>query len=183
MPLHRDITQEHDVKRHAVRIAAYKKYLRDIAEYLPDETREFVLSDWYYDYADIHRCPHDAWLECVEIKENSSGERQQIREITVRLRLLSASHAGHIEFQYCGVNSYRLDSYLPRVGEKAKHGDWLADEISIASDGQIAHDILFSSGITWQIQCQSIRYEYQPIEGKDQSLLVPTRSKKSTVSK
>ena len=167
MPLYKDITGESDLCRNRARVAAYKKYLQSVAEYLPDETKAFALSDWYY--SDLHRSPHDAWVDSLEIGEDSSGERQQNRALWIQMRLLSASHAGHIHFHYKGVTGYRLDGEWPSSREGAKHGDWLADEISLASEGQLVHEISFSSGITWRIQSNSIRYEYLPIAGKDQS--------------
>jgi hypothetical protein len=49
-----------------------------------------------------------------------------------------------------------------------KQGDWLSDEITLASDGKIQHDILFSSGTSWIIRWGSVTYNYVPIPGKKQ---------------
>jgi hypothetical protein len=70
MPLYKDIQGDSDFHGNGARVAAYKSYLRAVAEYLPDETKAFVLSDWYY--SDWHRCPHDAWVEGLEIGEDAS---------------------------------------------------------------------------------------------------------------
>jgi hypothetical protein len=67
MPFYSDIMQDGDPER----AAAYKNYLVTVSAHLPDETREFLLSDWYY--SDVHRCPHDAWVESLEIFEDASG--------------------------------------------------------------------------------------------------------------
>jgi hypothetical protein len=165
MPLYSDIMSDSDPGRNSARVAAYKQYLQSISDLLPAETRDFVISDWYY--SDFHRCPHDAWVENLEILENSSGDRSQHRDIAIRLRLLSASHAGHIHFRYQKVQAYDLNATLLRRSGNAKHEDWLADEISLASGG-LQHEIRFSSGIVWKIVCGSVSYEYTPIEGKDQ---------------
>jgi hypothetical protein len=167
MPLYKDIKQESDLRRNRVRTEAYRRYLQAVAEYLPEETRAFALSDWYY--SDFHRCPHDAWVESVEIGETSSGERQQIREPWIHIRLLSASHAGHIHFHYEKVIGYRLEGEQ-LLARATAHGDWLADELTLGSDGLLVHEILFLSGTAWSIECSGIRYEYVPISGKDQTI-------------
>lgn len=103
MPLYSDINEDGDIKRLRARSEAYRSYLRSVAEYLPEATKSFVLNDWYYGYTDFDRCPHDAWVESLEIVEHASGERHQIREIHIKLRLLASSHRGHIYFTYENV--------------------------------------------------------------------------------
>jgi hypothetical protein len=46
MPLYSDIMQDGDPERATSRAAAYKNYLATVSAHLPDETREFLLSDW-----------------------------------------------------------------------------------------------------------------------------------------
>jgi hypothetical protein len=135
--------------------------MRSVAEYLPEVTRDFVLSEWYY--SDWDKCPHDAWVEAVEVFEKYSGERMEIREVGVRTRLLSASHRGHIHFEYLRVSSYELDGALASRGAKAPmHEDWLSDEVTLAGRGELEHEILFSSGTVWRIRCATISYRYSP---------------------
>jgi hypothetical protein len=178
MPLYVDIMSDEDPQRSATRVAAYRGYLESIAEFLPEKTREFALSSWYYE--DFHRCPHDAWLEKVEVFENSTGDRSQVRDIGVRVKLLSASHAGYIQFQYQKVWAYDLNKRKieHKPGIAPQHGDWLADEITLTSNGQVLHEIRFSSGIVWRIECGSVGYEYLPIEGKSQETPQRTRRTK-----
>ncbi|HLZ00378.1 MAG TPA: hypothetical protein VKT33_15065, partial [Candidatus Angelobacter sp.] len=109
MPLYADITSEDNPQRQKARAEAYAAYLRTIAEFLPAETREFALSDWYYDHSNWDRCPHDAWVESIELFENFSGERKEQRSIGIKIRLLAASHAGHILFTYNKVFGYALN--------------------------------------------------------------------------
>lgn len=92
MPLYSDNNQDGDIKRLSARSEAYRSYLRSIAEYFPQATKSFVLSDWYY--ADFDKCPHDAWVDSLEIVERASGERKQIREIHIKIKLFAASHRG-----------------------------------------------------------------------------------------
>lgn len=108
MTMYSDIQQDGDPKRIAARFEAYRTYLKAVSPYLPAETADFVLSNWYY--SDWEKCPHDAWLESLEITELYSGQRKENREIHIRIRLLAASHRGHIHFDYADVSSYVLDA-------------------------------------------------------------------------
>jgi hypothetical protein len=58
---------------------------------------------------DDHRCPHDAWLETLDLSELSSGERGRERNLSVSVRLLGAYHHGFIELRYPRVFSYTLN--------------------------------------------------------------------------
>ena len=161
MPLYSDINQDGDIKRGRARSEAYRSYLRSIAEYLPEATKGFVLSDWYY--ADFDKCPHDAWVDSLEIVERASGERKQIREIHIKLKLLAASHRGHNCYTYENVSQYDLNARWLYCRTGPKHEDWLNDEITLAGTGEVEHEIVFRAGTQWNIRCKSISYEYRPI--------------------
>ena len=169
MPLYADITGDDDVKRGKTRAQAYHAYLEAISSFLPEPTREFALSEWYY--RDPNKCPHDAWLESVEIFENFSGERHETRNVGIKSRFLSAHHTGHIHFTYEHVFSYDLGC-LPQLRRSdgrfvlPKHEDWLADEISLSSSGNVVHEVHFSSGCVWKIEARRVSYLYVPIPGK-----------------
>jgi len=173
MPLHADIMSDGNVDRNKKRAAAYATYLREISEYLPAETRKFALSEWYF--RDPDKCPHDAWVESFEIFETFSGERKERRDIGIRIRLLAASHRGHIHFTYKNVFGYGLN-FSPTVrvwnGKLVlpKHEDWLADEISLNSHGHVVHEIHFSSGCIWKIETESVSYSFGPINEDQHSI-------------
>jgi hypothetical protein len=161
VPLYADITSEDNPRRLKSRAEAYAAYLKTIAEFLPAETREFALSDWYYDHSNWDRCPHDAWVESVELLENFSGERKEQRNVGIKIRLLAASQADHILFTYDNVFGYALN-FLPNIQQwdgnpvLPKHADWMADEISLNSLGHVVHEIHFSSGCVWKIEAERI---------------------------
>jgi hypothetical protein len=166
MPLYADIVSDGNLDRYKKRAAAYATYLNEISEFLPAETRQFALSEWYY--RDPDKCPHDAWVESFEIFENFAGERKEHRNIGIRIRLLAASHRGHIHFAYENVFGYGLNfSPTVRVWDEKlvlpKHGDWMADEISLNSHGHVVHEIHFSSGCIWRIEAESVSYSFGPI--------------------
>ena len=169
MPLYPDIVSDHNLERHKKRTEAYKNYLKAISAFLPAETRDFVLSDWYY--SDEDKCPHDAWVESFEVFENFSGERKEQRDVGIRIRLFSSWHRGHIHFTYDNVFAYGLN-FSPDIrvwdGKPVppKHEDWMADEISLSSKGNVVHEIHFSSGCIWRIEAQRVAYSFTPISEK-----------------
>ena len=114
----------------------------------------FATEPWYSDPSD-HRCPHDSWLETVEVIEPAEGQRKEIRKKAIRLRLFGAYHDGHIVFQYSDVKRYSLNSSSTDRG----HGDWLEDRFSISESGDLVHHIKWERG-DWFIESSSVTYEW-----------------------
>jgi hypothetical protein len=138
----------------------YRAYLESVREKLPTSTYEFAAAFWHYDHHD-HRCPHDAWIESVLIQEPSSGTRHQVRETAITVKLLGAYHDGYLELIYPGVRSYSLSgepSRKPKIG----HGDWLIDEVRLSDNSLVLHEILFSTGSRWLIECRDIEVRWTP---------------------
>jgi hypothetical protein len=77
----------------------YADYLRSKSDIFPPSAFSLATSDWYFDPCD-HRCPHDAWLESVNLRELSSTERNATRYLSLTVRLLAAYHDGFIELHY-----------------------------------------------------------------------------------
>jgi hypothetical protein len=122
---------------------------------------EFSKEAWYSDPGD-HRCPHDAWLESVEVREPAKGDRSQHRRTAITLKLLGAYQDGWIILTYSGVRSHTLTLYQCDQGV----GDWLRDEFSPSSAGLICHRITWCSGAAgtsqWLIEAEDVKYEWQP---------------------
>lgn len=114
----------------------------------------FATEPWYSDPND-HRCPHDAWLETLEVSEPAEGQRKEIRKKSIRIRLLGAYHDGYIVFQYSDVKKYSLNSYSADIG----HGDWLEDRFSISKSGDLVHHIKWERG-DWLIESSLVTYEW-----------------------
>ncbi len=126
------------------------------------ELPTFALAEWYRDPRD-HRCPHDGWLEAVEITEPATGERSQIRTTAVTIRLLGAYHDGYVVLRYFRVQSYSLMAESGAAGL----GDWLKDEFSLSHDGLIVHRIHWSghgpqTEAVWVFKAREITYEWVP---------------------
>lgn len=126
---------------------------------------EFASADWYLDPSD-HRCPHDAWLETLEISEPAEGERKEKRQTAITVRLLGAYHDGHIVFRYVGVRKYSVASGSCEHGL----GDWLRDELSLSSEGLMVHRIVWAGfgpeeESQWSIEADGVSYEWIPKKG------------------
>jgi hypothetical protein len=141
------------------RLNEYNDYLKSIQESLPPAVYAFATAPWHY--GDGARGLHDSWLESLSISELASGERSQNRAIGIHIRLLGAYHDRHIELIYEGVRNYSLEispEFKSSRTYKSGHGDWLIDEIRLSESDLVLHEIEFSSGSRWIIECENIQY-------------------------
>jgi hypothetical protein len=140
---------------------SYGHYLDRIKNKLRPHTRDFALAEWHYDHNDP-RCPHDAWLESVLVREIPSPDNIASRVTEIVARLLGAYHDGYIELTYHDVLSFTFD--LPyRRHEHGQHGDWLVDEVRFSEHGRIIHEIEWADGGHWIIECNDIEYKWLPM--------------------
>jgi hypothetical protein len=153
-------------KRRAENWRDYQNRLQKIKKRMSPAVQEYALADWHYNNLDP-RCPHDAWLEHVTIREPASGERSEIRRLEIEIRLFGAYHDGYLEFNYKDVESYCLDQPYRRgrwnTTEKG-HKDWMADEVDLSEHGYILHEIEWLDGGHWLIECRDFEVKWIPIE-------------------
>jgi len=145
---------------------AYQVYLESIRERLPHETSCFVTALWYYDTRHS-QCPHDSWVEFLTISEMVEQDDIQARHVNIHVKLLGAYHDGYIDFFYKKVRHYdlKVPTNLHLMTKyRLGHGDWLIDEIRLSGDSLVIHEIAFSNGHTWTIECESIDYQWIPID-------------------
>ncbi len=133
---------------------AYDEHLQSNKNRIPASAYSFATAEWHYDPND-HKSPHDSWLENAILEEKSSGARQEIRKLEIRMTLLGAYHDGRIKITHHGVHSYKIES------TSTQHGDWLQDEITLSDEGFIIHRIEFSRAY-WVVQCADIDYQWLP---------------------
>src|SRR5262245_1704834 len=114
----------------------YYEYLESVQASFPPSAYALAASDWYFNPED-HRCPHDAWLESLQLTEPSSGQQHEIRILSLRVRLLGAYHDGYVELLYPQVFSYRFDISNGEQG----HRDWRYDELRLSDKGRLIHEI------------------------------------------
>jgi hypothetical protein len=146
------------------RFAAYYKYLESVRDRLPPSAYSFAVASWHYDPQD-HRCPHDSWVDSLTIIETPYDDHKAHRDIEINVRLLGAYHDGRLELSYKKVRSYQLETppgyeMLPlNVG----HGDWLGDEVRLSERALVLHEVEFTRGSRWVIECQDIHYQWTPL--------------------
>jgi hypothetical protein len=138
----------------------YQAYLAAEQERFPAGAYALATAEWYYDCTD-HRCPHDAWLEVVELSEPDTGARREQRTLALRVRLLGAYHDGHVEFRYPKVFAYELAA----PGGEQGHGDWLYDEFRLTEAGRLLHEIEWAHGGRWLIEAADVEFVWIPRAG------------------
>jgi hypothetical protein len=145
------------------RLAEYRIYLESVRGQMPESAYAFAMADWHYDHSD-HRCLHDAWVRQVDVKEVGSGARLSDRHVDLGTELLGAYQDGLVRLQYIGVEAYLIE--LPQQAIKASrrgHGDWLIDEVSLNQAGGVRHEVFFSTGARWIIDCADLICEWHSL--------------------
>ncbi|ALN90976.1 MULTISPECIES: hypothetical protein [Lysobacter] len=139
----------------------YAQYLRHNRERFPASAHA-IASGPLLDVSDP-RCPHDAWLEWARFEEPSQGERHEIRELNLRVRLLSAQHDRFIELFYPRVHAYTLSNPCSTAG----HFDWRYSEIRLTAAGTVVHEIEWAgppgTQARWLIEALDVRMETFPL--------------------
>jgi len=139
----------------------YRAYLDGLRGRFPAGAYALATSDWYYNPED-HRCPHDAWLEEVAIRELAEGRRHEQRCVRLEIRLLGAYHDGHIVLRYPRVFTYRLDTWDGHDG----HRDWRYDEFLLSEGGHVLHEIEWAgprSTSRWLIEASDVEHSWERI--------------------
>ena len=79
------------------------------------------------------------------------------------LRILGAYQDGHIFLRHSSVRRYSFDTPAEHVGKSPHvgHGDFLVDEIRLLPDRSVEHEIRFSCGSRFLIQCSDIEFEFR----------------------
>ncbi len=160
-----DIMHDPDIDRSEIkaRFDAYYQRIESIREQLPVGVYEFAAAPWHYDNGE--QGLHDSWVESLIVDEVASEDNLQERSLQIRVRLLSAYQDRRIELYYKNVRKYRLQTpsrfkYPPSY--KTGHGDWLYDEIDVSRSGFVVHEVRFSRGSRWLIECEDIEIFFSP---------------------
>ena len=134
----------------------YTEYLRSVQDVLPPDVAAFAGASWRYGPFD-HRSLHDAWVESVRVTEGPTAGAKT-RHVDIEVTLLGPFHDGHTTLSYADVTRYdlRLNHSSSRGPEG--HEDWLIDEIRVSPTGGVIHEVVFSSGGSWLIECATIRH-------------------------
>ncbi len=144
----------------------YNEYLMKNSHRFPGSALALATSDWYFDFSS-HEAPHDSWLEYVQVFESSTGERNELRTTSIRIRLLGAYHDGYIEFYYPAVFEYRFAAGIVEKG----HGDWRYDEFRLDEEGRLVHEIEwdpYHGSNTWLIVASDVHHKWLPFTNAEQ---------------
>lgn len=142
--------------------ADYRQYLLDNKTSFPPDAFDFAFSDWHYNFSD-HRCPHDSWVNSLQVLEVVKNSSRKDRELGIRVNLLGAYHDGEIEITYQSIKGYSFN-LIPDDTKWRRHGDWLIDEIYLSEKGWLVHEIKFWLFGEWRIECEDIKYEWLPFK-------------------
>ena len=153
-------------ERHKNVVAAYQRYreyLEQNKKAFPQSAFALATSDWYFS-PENHRSPHDAWLESLVISEPAQGKRNEIRETSIRIRLLGAYHDLILEFYYPKVFSYSV------AFKSSMHGlgDWRFDEFTLDEAGRVVHEIEWTGfpneqNARWLICASDVQFNWSSL--------------------
>lgn len=128
-------------------------YNKAIAPSLPLGARTLALAEWHYNASDP-RCPHDSWLQSIEILTENSKVIQG-----VRLRLLGPYHDQVIRVDYANVTDFSVQGQLVAGNRNL---DWLYDEVHLCDAGSVEHLIEFEACVV-RIECADLVVTHIPI--------------------
>jgi hypothetical protein len=140
----------------------YRDYISALRGRISKSAFDLASSEWYYDPSD-HRCPHDSWLESLELLEHYGAESKEPRHLKLIVRLLGAYHDGHICLFYDDVKSYSFgfSGAASRNALNRGNGDWLYDEFRLSQNGFLLHEIEWENS-RWLIEATDVSLEWRP---------------------
>jgi len=157
-----EISTNEDVERQKRKHREYRDYLELVRERMPRSAFEFATAPWRY--SPEVRSLHDSWVDSLIIRELALGNRHEIRSLQIQVRLLGPYHDGMTTLSYRDVRSYSLDTPYEFLSPPldAGHGDWLCDEVRLSQRAHVLHEIEFSRGTRWLIECEDIEWNWEP---------------------
>jgi hypothetical protein len=158
-----ELSTREDLDRQKEKWREYREYLKLVRERMPRSAHEFATASWHFDWGD-HRSLHDSWVDSLFIREPANGDRHEIRSLEIEVRLLGPYHDGNTTLSYRDVQAYSLDTPFGFVSprQNAGHGDWLCDEVRLSQRDHVIHEIEFSHGSRWVIECKDIEWTWAP---------------------
>jgi len=145
--------------------SSYEKYILSIRASLPDHIYAFASNPAYFNLESPSSL-HDAWLESLVVNEVATGERNEIRQLEVKLILLGPFHDRRIHLHYTGIAQYSFQAppgYDQQRYQHTAHGDLFTHEIRLGHGGLILHELLFEREATLLIECKDFRHSEELI--------------------
>ncbi len=159
-----EISTREDVEGQNEKWREYREYLELVRGRMPRSAHGLATASWHYDTADA-RSLHDSWVNSLIIREPADGDRHEIRSLEIEVRLLGPYHDGNTTLIYRKVYAYSLDTPFGFVSppRDVGHGDWLCDEVRLSQRDHVIHEIEFSRGSRWVIECEDIEWTWVPL--------------------
>jgi len=139
-----------------IKFDEYFKYIESISSLLSVDIYEYAKNYEHYNLTS-HASLHDSWLEHFEIKENSSGENNEIRNTKIELCFLGAFHDRYLYIEYANVTAYSVTA----KGVSSGHGDLNVHEFGISDNGIPYHELCFVDGSVFYIEFDKFNYREQ----------------------
>ena len=143
--------------RNTIDTTDYPAYLESIRDRMPRGALEYAAAPWHYDFSH-EACPHDSNLASLIVTGSSLPESANRQLGTTALKLFGSHRNGMLGFSYPGLRQVVL-SAAPDAPDQ--FGDVLVDEISLAEDGLIVHEIVFDKA-TLTIHAADVLFSWQP---------------------
>ena len=134
----------------------YFEYLERIKNKLPKSLYEFAADQSRYTLTGP-QTTHDSWLVFITVQEDAPTEENGLRPIRIELRLLGPYHDRYFDFSYQRISNYTFD--LPKSSNLppySGHGDLLFQEFRLSDDNKLCHELQFSSGRRFYVECDQI---------------------------
>ena len=137
----------------------YCRYIESVRHDLPDAIYRFAADSRHFD---LHspQTLHDAWLDSLTIREDASGDRDEVRRLAIDICLLGPFHDRRIHLRYRGVLAYRFD-VPPDAAIRfthTGHGDLITHEVRLRHGGGVIHELLFERRGTCLIECEDFSH-------------------------
>jgi hypothetical protein len=162
-----ELNTREDFERQKQKWREYREYLDSIRSVMPQSAYEFATAPWHYDNSDS-RSLHDSWVDSLLINELASGARHEIRLLEMKVQLRGPYHNGSTMLEHREVYSYSLGMPFSSSPGRRRlgHGDWLCDEVRLSDGGHVLHEIEFSTGCRWIIECTDVEWRWKPALAK-----------------
>jgi len=134
---------------------AIAEYNLSVRDRLPNGARNFVCSDWHYNYHDA-RCPHDSWITSINFTFIETAKLDGMV-----LKLLGAYHDRNIFIEYANVSELSFDGEL--ISQDGRDLEWVYDEVHLLNSGRVEHVIEFSKCVM-RIDCRDFDYRFEFLE-------------------
>ena len=146
----------HQDEKGVFHFTTYFEYIESIFDKIPKHLYNFAKDFGRYSLNHPSSL-HDTWLSSLTVSENYEKDDSSIAQVEIHLSLLGQLHDRYIELVYKRVSHYSFEKTLfQKPPTQTAHGDLIVHEIRLTDFGKICHEVLFSKGAVFLIECEDI---------------------------